>query len=485
MERSSNSAEENAGENINVSTDEPMNATDVAQQPTPNTSYGANSKRTRQVDEEEIWHEVTRSRKRYARTNNGDGRIPEEKIEISVTSKEPLPKQFAFAHLLTTYKIPNILRVRYLNAYKLHIQFQTEEDLQKLLECENIRNRGWNFQRTLEVGVSYAILRNVELDLTESDILDSITSTAELIAVKRLNRRGDDGLGWVVSETVRLCFKGSSVPAYVYVHGVRTRIDTYTFPVTQCTNCWKYGHPKKVCPKKKRVCPKCTENHENCEATKFYCVNCKGNHMSLNKECPIYAKEKRIREIMAEFNCTYKRALTIYVPPSPPPEEHYSEHTTQEEKDIPMQENADTVPPRMSRSYASAAASHPTGSGKNKSGSKDGPKKSSNKKQKQKDDDINWDEEMNYGSEAESAEENTSMNMNYKRSTRKETEHFTIYELLKRLKNIILNTNNTTFEKITEITMIIFKWITNMFRSYIPDMNFIKNIFNSLWTRDQ
>lgn len=45
----------------------------------------------------------------------------------------------------------------------------------------------------------------------------------------------------------------------------------------------------------------------------------------------MFIKEKKIRELMTEFNCTYKRALNLYVPPSPPPvllHRHYQEDVT-------------------------------------------------------------------------------------------------------------------------------------------------------------
>lgn len=47
--------------------------------------------------------------------------------------------------------------------------------------------------------------------------------------------------------------------------------------------------------------------------------------MSLVKICPAFIKEKRLRNIMAEFNCTYRQALMIYVPPKEDePDENYN-----------------------------------------------------------------------------------------------------------------------------------------------------------------
>ncbi|CAH2094223.1 unnamed protein product [Euphydryas editha] len=418
MERS-NAMDDNH-ESYEINTEADMSITTYDVQPTcnPLTSNSSNI-RTRDVDDEEIWNVVTKSGKRLARCVQNE-RVSEEKVEISVTSKEPLPKQFAFARLLKNNNILNILKIKYINAYKLIIQFEDESMLTKFLECEEIKNKSWNLQRTLEVGISYGIIKNVELELSEPEVFDSITSTAELIAVKRLNRRTDDGTQWTPSETIRLCFKGSSLPAFVYVYGVRTRIETYTFPVTQCSFCWRYGHPRKVCPKKKQVCVKCTKDHGNCEIVEdqFVCVNCRGNHMSLSSNCPVKIKERKIREIMADFNCTYKRALTMYVPPDTSvvdENQPINESETYEEV-----HNIDNTPLKTSISYASVTASKSTQNQKQKLANKQRlhKTKTNNNKKTRQTDDINWDEIMNMDipeeTDTESTEERRSESTNKK-----------------------------------------------------------------------
>lgn len=45
----------------------------------------------------------------------------------------------------------------------------------------------------------------------------------------------------------------------------------------------------------------------------FKCVNCDGKHMALVKSCPEFLKERKIRELMSEFNCTYRKARMMYV----------------------------------------------------------------------------------------------------------------------------------------------------------------------------
>ena len=66
-------------------------------------------------------------------------------------------------------------------------------------------------------------------------IFDNFRSNVEIIYIKRLNRRFE--VKWVESDSVILMSKGSSLPAYVYIPGLRIRGETYTYPATQYSNC--------------------------------------------------------------------------------------------------------------------------------------------------------------------------------------------------------------------------------------------------------
>lgn len=265
------------------------------------------SKRPREMNEEERWIMVGRNGKRVA-----------QKVDLYISSSEKLPKQFELAKLLKSNNIMNVCRVKYINSYKVFIQFECADSAEQLINCKPLQDLGWRCQKPMEVVISYGVIKDVELDLSEKDMLDVISSTFDLIAVKRLKRRNKDSTGWEESESVRLGFRGPSLPAWVYIYGMKINVDPYVFPVTQCSRCWRFGHSLRVCPTKKVVCPKCGKGHINCEATVFKCINCTGNHISLDRSCPAFKKEKRLRDLMAEFNCSYRKAVQMYVPPDPP-----------------------------------------------------------------------------------------------------------------------------------------------------------------------
>lgn len=239
-------------------------------------------------------------------------KLKKEKIQVYISHKDRLPKQFALAKLLKEHSIVEITFIKYLTPFKIRIDFECEQYAQKLLTNQKLLEKGWNIQKAMEVHSSYGVIRDVDLDLSDEEIVKSIScSESVLSSAARLKRRDNNG-EWVPSESVRLCFKGPRLPTYVFVDGLRIKVDRYVFPVSQCSHCWKLGHTTKRCPTNKIVCPKCGGNHVNCDIKKFRCVNCKGNHMALMKSCPEYIKEKKIRETMAEFNCIYSRARIIH-----------------------------------------------------------------------------------------------------------------------------------------------------------------------------
>ncbi|KAF9418425.1 hypothetical protein HW555_004713 [Spodoptera exigua] len=265
------------------------------------------SKRDREDEDEDGWTEVGRNKGKKCKG---------EKIEIYISCNEKMPKQFALAKFFKNEGILDIDKIKYINPYKIRVEMRNEDSMMLLEKSKEITNRGWRVQKAMEVNLSYGVIRDVDIDLTEKEMLERIecAEPAQLVAVHRLMRRTSEGEGWKPSESARLCFKGSFRPAYIFVDGLRIRVEQYIFPVTQCSRCWKLGHTIQKCTSVKVICPKCTGNHGNCDTTSFKCTNCGGQHMALVRSCPAFLKEKRLRELMAEFNCTYRRAMTMYVP---------------------------------------------------------------------------------------------------------------------------------------------------------------------------
>lgn len=234
------------------------------------------------------------------------------KCIVSIVSREILPKQFGLAKLLRAENIKNILKIMYKSPYRALIELESRVDCDSLINCEKLTALGFKCQMLDEMDMSFGLVRQVDLDIEEKEVLENLKCDYDIISVRRLKRLAEDGK-WVDSETIRLSIKGSTLPPYVYGYGCRFKVDPYTFPVSQCSGCWKFGHLARACPAKRSTCPKCSGEHKECETTKFRCANCSGSHMAVFRECPVFLKEKEIRRIMSAENCTYRKALNTYL----------------------------------------------------------------------------------------------------------------------------------------------------------------------------
>lgn len=440
------------------------------------------------VDSSEDFILVQRKAKRIARSNSYNDRraytyFEENKYEVCLTSLEVLPKQIGLVKLLKSENLLNITRIKYRSPYKVFIKFETREEADKMLNNEKFCGLGYRMYLTNEVSYTYGTVKYLEIEVEEKELLESFKSQSEIISVRRLKKQSSAG-GWIDSETVRFCFKGNMLPEYVYGYGGRFKVEPYIFPVTQCSNCWKYGHLAKNCPKNNKVCPKCGGRHENCEITIFKCVNCKGNHISFYKKCPIFFKEKRIRTIMSKENCTYKKALLLYadrnfVSNMPAVNDSYSQELTSSQESISGEINiqherekenlcisnenelCDDQEERVSRLN------------RNNLKLKRKKKKVKNKKTKREPNKINNIQENRTQATPREHEE-TDENSNEIRNNNN------FLNSIIKLKDIALS-NKSVEEKIITSVKYIFEWIKSFFQKTFINGEFINKIFNALY----
>lgn len=439
------------------------------------------SKRNREINEEEIWTTVVRKSKRYGRSSKEDEttRIPEDKIEVSITCKEHLPKQFGLAKILRDENIKNVIKVKYINAFKALIQFCDEASAESILQSQKFKDIGITCQKTMEINQSYGVIKDIDLNLEEGEILQELSSETAILGVKRLKRKNTNDGHWEPSESIRVCFKGSSLPAYVYIYDTRVNVSPYTFPVTQCSRCWRFGHSIKFCPSLKIICPKCSKNHTNCETTLFKCNNCNGRHMAMSKMCPVFIKEKRIREIMAEFNCSYKRAITVYVPPSPRSNNISEDPPTLTPYVVSHQApSLDEICPEnnVPSSYANCV----------KEGEVKKRKKSKVKKQRKKKISKEVEEDISESLSDISNGDSVSRENVKDESKSKCTEQTSWKTLIKKLKDKIFEKENNLWEdKIKSCIGILFEGLLSFVMQFIADQpcyNFIKQLWTAACT---
>jgi hypothetical protein len=137
----------------------------------------------------------------------------------------------------------------------------------------------------------------------------------------------------------------------------RTERYSKRMQLTQCFNCYGYGHHAKTC-QAKTCCGKCGESHEtqNCKNTTVKCCQCKGPHEAWHYKCPIrLMKRKTLKELKHQL--PYK----FIVPYRTPHQTESGEEEEEEEEEEPPSSLGDTKTPFSSfSSFGNAAPNFPS-----------------------------------------------------------------------------------------------------------------------------
>ena len=134
-----------------------------------------------------------------------------------------------------------------------------------------------------------AVVKSDQLiDCTNKELLSELTEQG-VVRVQRLPSRNLAERG--PNPTIKLSFKGKTIPQHIYCGYSKIRVDPWVRPPTQCRNCWAVGsHDTNRCRKRQPICGKCAQNHDtdSCEAAQpnFECCQCGGPHAAWNRRCP-------------------------------------------------------------------------------------------------------------------------------------------------------------------------------------------------------
>ena len=147
-------------------------------------------------------------------------------------------------------------------------------------------------------------------DLTDKEILHHLNESGQNVKeVQRIKSKRDGKL--TLTNTVIVTFNGDTRPDKLYVGLCRVSVRPYIPNPRQCYNCYKFRHTKNFCREKDEICGKCGQTghgYDDCNGSPF-CVNCKGDHPSSSRACPVWKQEKRIVELKVTENISFTEAV--------------------------------------------------------------------------------------------------------------------------------------------------------------------------------
>lgn len=105
-----------------------------------------------------------------------------------------------------------------------------------------------------------------------------------------------------------LTFNTTSTPQYIKIGYSAIEVRTYIPNPLRCMNCQLFGHSKNNCTSDKALCGICSDElpHNVCEIKK--CLNCKGEHESFSRKCPVYMEEAEIMRIKTLERISFSEA---------------------------------------------------------------------------------------------------------------------------------------------------------------------------------
>lgn len=211
--------------------------------------------------------------------------------------------------LLLHNKVANITNVEKRGS-RIAVYFNNYKDANNAVENDNLKQSGLTAFVPSHTVTCKGLVKNVDEDLTEEEILANISSEKEVLEIRRLNipTRSGDTTRYVPSTSIVITFAGKFIPNEITIYFSRRYVDYYMFPVRQCYHCLEYGHTAAICKRKEPRCPNCALDHEmeDCKSNNTSCYQCEGEHLCTEKGtrirdrvCPEYIRQKKIKESMA------------------------------------------------------------------------------------------------------------------------------------------------------------------------------------------
>lgn len=159
------------------------------------------------------------------------------------------------------------------------------------------------------------VIRNIDLDMTEEEILNNATCDCRIIEVERMSRWDSENLISVPSKNIKITFRSSKLPEIFKIYFAPRRVDYYIPKPMLCKKCLIYGHIKKNCKSTNEFCKTCTEIiHEKENQCINKCKYCKNNqHKTGAAECPEEIKQREIKKQMCIKKISFKEANLMVV----------------------------------------------------------------------------------------------------------------------------------------------------------------------------
>ena len=237
-----------------------------------------------------------------------------------VNESEPLTKLSPFAvekHILGKFGTVN--KVTKMRSGSLLIDATRPAQARNILDTTSFMDIEVKATSHRSLNTSKGVIRDHGRDLydmSENDIVMELRDQGvEAVSRFILKKEGKE----IKTNTLFITFATPKPPAKLRIGYYNVEVKLYIPNPLRCYSCQEFGHSRKYCKKEAR-CWKCGgEGHDGSECTSesSCCVNCKGDHYSSSKNCPVWIVEKDIQRVKAEKAIPYGEARRLVTASSP------------------------------------------------------------------------------------------------------------------------------------------------------------------------
>ena len=240
----------------------------------------------------------------------------------SVNPSEPLTKLSPFAvEKAIQGRFGTVKKVTKMRSGSLLIEASRPTQAKMILDTTVLINTEVKATPHRSLNTSKGVIRDYGRDLftmSESEIVKEMTDQGvENVSRFILKKDGKE----IKTNTYFITFSMSTPPEKLRIgYYYFVEVKRYIPNPLRCFQCQEFGHSRKYC-KKQLKCWKCgCEGHDgsDCHSETLCCVNCKGEHFSSSKSCPVWTLEKEIQRIKTEKSLPYGEARRLVTASSSP-----------------------------------------------------------------------------------------------------------------------------------------------------------------------
>lgn len=221
-------------------------------------------------------------------------------------------------HKLKKKKVKGIIEVKKVTRRELKVIFSNRESANDFLKGRAHVEIGLNAYIPKYNVTKVGIIFDIPTGYGDRQLMEELESDLPITGVYRCQKRsiknGVKGNDWIPANTVKVTFRGQSVPDEVIFGYSKRKVKPDVPKVTQCFKCARFGHIAKYCRQTESTCHHCGTQHRERPCPKnMKCFHChSNNHDGFSKECPEFLRNELIKEAMYYKNLTFKEADDLY-----------------------------------------------------------------------------------------------------------------------------------------------------------------------------